>query len=658
MTIDSLSRRTSDENLSSVVELALKGNEKAGRIRTLDNLSALKSLRKLDVSNNALTSLTALGASNAPALTSLDVSGNRISSLDGLKRLSESLKILHLTSNAIGKLPKWMGSMIKLEDLGLAHNLLSARDELRCLRSLPQLTALELAGNPLAKLPQARLYAIHACPSLHRLDSESVRIEEVREAAERFDRDAMDALQAQVDALEARERAALDKLAALGDELEHERKLRLAETGALRLAEARVGEGERALVDERIRTAAVEKRLHECQAQLLASREGVYATLLGADCFEATGFEPWGSADDANKSADHEESEELTGSATATECQAPSPGVAPSLSAMEKAECENAHGDAASTGEASRRRNRARIGSMAEGPDSSSCVSEHDDGGELKTAARRLTWDHNGSPVKAPAGDDVRTGDDDVEEITSTPHDARDDSATQLECLVLQLQNEVNSLRANAMASDERARAAELALEEAAAAAAKQQLECEQQELEREAREQSQMLVSGVGVGFLMDGRAAAEETEWLKEESDEVEAAEADAADDEAERAAEAVVTAALAAVEAAEAAEVTARAEGAAERWVLLKALRDADAERAGLEKSFHRLEASAEQKVSIANGECLEARRRSDSAAAAQAARIEELVCQCELSKCMLASKEDQLKALRLLLDGRSF
>ena len=89
-----------------------------------------------------------------------------------------------------------------------------------------------------------------------------------------------------------------------------------------------------------------------------------------------------------------------------------------------------------------------------------------------------------------------------------------------------------------------------------------------------------------------------------------------------------------------------------------MLLKALRDADAERAGLEKSYHRLEASAEQKISIANFECLEARRRSDSAAAAQAARIEELICQCELSKCMLASKEDQLKALRLLLDGRSF
>ena len=53
-------------------------------------------------------------------------------------------------------------------------------------------------------------------------------------------------LQAQVDALEARERAALDKLAALGDELEHERKLRLAETEARRLAEHVLVRGESA----------------------------------------------------------------------------------------------------------------------------------------------------------------------------------------------------------------------------------------------------------------------------------------------------------------------------------------------------------------------------------------------------------------------------
>ena len=132
----------------------------------------------------------------------------------------------------------------------------------------------------------------------------------------------------------------------------------------------------------------MEKRLHEYGAAAY-SREGVYATLLGADCFEATGFEA-GSADETNKSADHQESEELTVSATATECQAPSPVVVPSLSAMEKRRARTRTG----TRHLRERHHdggteRPHDGSMAEGPDSSSCVSEHDDGevADCRTAA-------------------------------------------------------------------------------------------------------------------------------------------------------------------------------------------------------------------------------------------------------------------------------
>ena len=65
------------------------------------------------MSNNALH-LTALGASNALSdsrrLREPDIFA------DGLKRLSESLKILPYQQRH-RKAPKWMGSMIKLEDL-------------------------------------------------------------------------------------------------------------------------------------------------------------------------------------------------------------------------------------------------------------------------------------------------------------------------------------------------------------------------------------------------------------------------------------------------------------------------------------------------------------------------------------------------------------
>ena len=85
-----LRRRAGTEDLADVTELSLRGGEKVGRILQLENLDALKGLRSLDVSNNLLSSLSPLGASNVPALTSLDASGNRLSSLDGLQPLEHS----------------------------------------------------------------------------------------------------------------------------------------------------------------------------------------------------------------------------------------------------------------------------------------------------------------------------------------------------------------------------------------------------------------------------------------------------------------------------------------------------------------------------------------------------------------------------------------
>ena len=66
MSMDSLLRRSGAEWLEHVESLTLRGSEDAGRIERLDNLGALTSLRSLDMSGNALTSLAPLSGLNVP----------------------------------------------------------------------------------------------------------------------------------------------------------------------------------------------------------------------------------------------------------------------------------------------------------------------------------------------------------------------------------------------------------------------------------------------------------------------------------------------------------------------------------------------------------------------------------------------------------------
>jgi hypothetical protein len=155
-TLESLRRRSgSDLPLASIETLELRGGERAGRIKRLENIATLKSLRTLDLSGNLLSSLAPLGAAAAPALTSLDVSGNRLTTMDGLQTLAGSLRSLALTSNEIEQLPNWIGSMRCLQRLGIAHNKLVELSQVRTSILCPLAPSDARPPRPLASCAQA-----------------------------------------------------------------------------------------------------------------------------------------------------------------------------------------------------------------------------------------------------------------------------------------------------------------------------------------------------------------------------------------------------------------------------------------------------------------------------------------------------------------------
>ena len=186
MTKDSLVRRGGTESLATLKSLDLRGSVGGGAIKLLENLSLLPNLRSLNLAGNALASIVPLGEPSAPALTALDVSRNRLTSLDGLQRLGGSLERLDATGNEIARLPPWLGRMGRLQDAQLAHNCIARLEDVRSLRTLVHLYRLGLQRNPCAELPQARSYIVHCCPSLQQLDDKDVLLDELQDAAARF----------------------------------------------------------------------------------------------------------------------------------------------------------------------------------------------------------------------------------------------------------------------------------------------------------------------------------------------------------------------------------------------------------------------------------------------------------------------------------------
>ena len=281
-------RRSGAESLQTLEALELRGSERAGRILRLEGLDTLRALRSLDVASNALKSLAPLA--QLPTLTTLDASGNQLASLEGLQHLCGTLRDLDLTANAIAQLPGWLGGMRRLEWLGLAHNRLAELSEFGArLRPLPQLARLGIAGNPLAALPQARLFVVNCCRGLHQIDERPVGVEDVREAAARFDATRADELAAEI--------------ASVRSELAEARAHASAETRAKEKAEERASaeasgrqravkhaaelEGRLAASDRRLEATIAE--LREARASMAHARQHGYQKLM-AQAEEGTGF--------------------------------------------------------------------------------------------------------------------------------------------------------------------------------------------------------------------------------------------------------------------------------------------------------------------------------------------------------------------------------
>ena len=148
-------------NLAPTVWNAAQSASFAGRELTDPGLSALAGmtdLRRLDLSDNALTDVSALAGLSM--LESLDLSGNAVSDLAPLAALTE-LRRLDLAGNRIEEL--WpLGALPKLEVLVLAGNRVT---DLGALTHHGRLEHLGLAGNRVADTgPLADLW------SLRRLD--------------------------------------------------------------------------------------------------------------------------------------------------------------------------------------------------------------------------------------------------------------------------------------------------------------------------------------------------------------------------------------------------------------------------------------------------------------------------------------------------------
>lgn len=133
----------------------------------IENLDVLRSLKKLQLDNNALTKIEGLTA--VPHLEWLDLSFNRIKKIEGIAHLTR-LTDLSLYSNDISVV-EGLDTLTALQYLSLGNNALANINTVLAFRSLPALEALTLEGNPLCKPVEGSRdsYSVWAAAFLPRL---------------------------------------------------------------------------------------------------------------------------------------------------------------------------------------------------------------------------------------------------------------------------------------------------------------------------------------------------------------------------------------------------------------------------------------------------------------------------------------------------------
>eukprot|EP00899_Mesostigma_viride_P013450 jgi/Mesvir1/22105/Mv18710-RA.1 len=174
-------RITNLQLLPNLRRLSLRDNE----IRRLDGLSHNGRLEELAVDGNAIRELNIGALAALSQLRKLDIGRNRIGpNLDALRCLP-LLSQLSAHDNAIENVDG-LRELSHLMELYLGNNKLGGMRSILCLRALPRLIIMDLAGNGCCSAPDYRLYSIFQFKRLKVLDGAAVDATEQQAARARF----------------------------------------------------------------------------------------------------------------------------------------------------------------------------------------------------------------------------------------------------------------------------------------------------------------------------------------------------------------------------------------------------------------------------------------------------------------------------------------
>jgi hypothetical protein len=155
------------------------------KITQIENLSALTDLQELHLQNNKLTGIGGLNC--LASLTKLDLSNNMIKSIEGVKYL-KALEWLNIENNLLQSL--FLSEILELTGLVELHasaNYISNLKECLQLKSLTNLSILDLSSNDVCKATDFRNYVIFYLQNLKILNRSAIEKGDIAAAKEYFD---------------------------------------------------------------------------------------------------------------------------------------------------------------------------------------------------------------------------------------------------------------------------------------------------------------------------------------------------------------------------------------------------------------------------------------------------------------------------------------
>jgi len=199
--ISSIAQSAADDSWWRQVEEIVVEHQ---RVRRIQNLEKLTSLRRASFVDNELTRLE--GLDFCTALEELSVEDNRIMAIEGLSHCT-GLKKLELGKNKISHLENLgaltsltqlsvedneieslagLGELLCLMELYIGNNRLRRLREILVIRDLPKLIIVDLLGNPLCREEDYRLYTIYHLKKLKVLDGTGIEASEQSAARNKY----------------------------------------------------------------------------------------------------------------------------------------------------------------------------------------------------------------------------------------------------------------------------------------------------------------------------------------------------------------------------------------------------------------------------------------------------------------------------------------